>query len=194
MGIRPTLGLAAMVGICVWAAGAWSESAEPKTGGVAGDPSAASTAAAAKLQKPHAEGKAKADAADAEALTAAWIALRGARDTIHERVLADKIDAIRKPVQSLPGLSQALLEHDQALPEAKRAGLETMVGSVAVFSRRLGNAAKDHNKKRILRILFQLDIALYRIQSLLPAEAMASVAPSEQPPAYFADALPPTEK
>jgi hypothetical protein len=175
--------------ICVWAAGAWSESVEPKTGGGADDPSAASTDA--KLQKPHAEDKAK---ADAEALTAAWIALRGARDTIHERVLADQIDAIRKPAQSLPGLAQALLKHDQALPEGKRAGLETMVESVAVFSRRLGHATKDHDKKRILRILFQLDIGLHRIQSLLPAEAMASVAPSEQPPAYFPDGLPPSEK
>ncbi len=177
--------------ICVLAAGAWSESVEPKTGGVADDPSAASTAADAKLQKPHAEDKAK---ADAEALTAAWIALRGARDTIHERVLADQIDAIRKPAQSLPGLAQALLEHDQALPEGKRAGLETMVESVETFSRRLGHATKDHSKRRILRILFQLDIALHRIQSLLPAEAMASVAPSEQPPAYLPNGLPPSEK
>ncbi len=191
MGIRQILGLAAMVGICVWAAGAWSESVEPKTAGAAGDPSTASTAADANLQKPHSEGKAKADAAQ---LTAAWIALRDARDTIHQRVLADEIDAIRKPAQSLPGLAQALVEHGQALPEGKRAGLETMVGSVETFSRRLGHATKDHSKKRILRILFQLDIALHRIQSLLPAEAMASVAPSEQLPAYFPDGLPPSKK
>ena len=191
MGIRQILGLAAMVGICVWAAGAWSESVEPETAEVADDSSAASTAADANLQKPQAGGKAKADAAQ---LTAAWIALRDARDTIHQRVLADEIDAIRKPAQSLPGLAQALLEHGQALPEGKRAGLETMVGSVEVFSRRLGHATKDHDKKRILRILFQLDIALHRIQSLLPAEAMASVAPSEQLPAYFPDGLPPSKK
>ncbi len=191
MGIGQSLGLAAMVGICAWAAGAGSESAEPKATRVADDPSAASTAADAKLQKPHADGTAK---ADAEALSTAWIALRGARDTIHKRVLADEIDAIREPVQSLPGLAQALLEHGQALPERKRAGLETMVGSVELFSQRLGDATKDRNKKRILRILFQLDMALHRIQSQLPAEAMASVAPSEQPPAYLPDGLPPTEK